>query len=47
MSIVEVERDRFVDNVTMNRYNFENEKKLKYLGAIITTDNDIGSEIKV
>lgn len=39
-------RDRIGQNVTIDTFNFERVERFKYLGATITTDNDITEEIK-
>lgn len=39
-------RDRIGQNVTINNYNFERVQRFKYLGAVITDDNDVTEEIK-
>ena len=39
-------RDRVRQNVTMDTYNFESVQKFKYLGAFITSNNDMTEEIK-
>ncbi|CAG9830357.1 unnamed protein product [Diabrotica balteata] len=39
-------RDRIGQNVTIDPYNFKRVESFKYLGATITTDNDITEEIK-
>lgn len=39
-------RDRVGKNVTMEEYNFERARCLKYLGAIITDDNKIQGKIR-
>lgn len=39
-------RDRLGQNVTIGTYNFERVSEFKYLGAIITADNNMNKEIK-
>lgn len=39
-------RDRIGQNVTINTFNFERVQRFKYLGAVITADNDVTEEIK-
>lgn len=40
-------RDKIGQNVTMEGYNFDRVAYVKFLGAIITSDNDISEEIKL
>lgn len=39
-------RGRKWQNVIINTYNFEKVKRFKYLGGVITVDNDVTEEIK-
>lgn len=39
-------RDRVGQNVTMGEFNFERVNSFKYLGAILTSENDTSEEIK-
>ena len=39
--------DRIRQNITMDTYNFECVSQFQYLGAVITSDNDVSSEIKM
>lgn len=41
-----VGRDRIRQNVTMDEYNFEHVQTFQYLGALITSDNNVKVEIK-
>ncbi|CAG9839827.1 unnamed protein product [Diabrotica balteata] len=38
-------KDRIEQNVTVNTFNFERVQRFKYLGAVITADNDVTEEI--
>lgn len=42
----QAQRDRIGQNVTIGDFNFERVNSFKYLGAVITADNDITEEVK-